>query len=256
MSQATVQAGQIHAAADNATLATVAGIIILAGVLGGWAAYLTASPDASDANREQRKRLLRFLVVGCVASACVPLFLSLVQSDLLKAIFDAPRPAFQQDLVLLGLCLVAAFSARAFLESVSRRILRDLEDVKEQQQNLQQQVVQTAELVDEQNAQPVTPEAQARAQAEAETGLVGAASLPTLDDLELKALRALTRMSFRTATGVASDTGVPRSRIGEILDSLAGKGLVALTTSPNTNGPRWRITPAGVSALNKPSSGS
>ena len=38
-------------------------------------------------------------------------------------------------------------------------------------------------------------------------------------------------------------------QIGEILDSLASKGLAAVTTSPTTRGVRWKITPAGVAVV-------
>jgi DNA-binding MarR family transcriptional regulator len=72
-----------------------------------------------------------------------------------------------------------------------------------------------------------------------------------LDDTESAVLRALTRMSFRTATGAAAEAGVSRFAVGEILDQLVSKGLAEMTASPTTKRIRWAITPAGIAALNR-----
>jgi hypothetical protein len=233
--------------ASFTTIAVVLAVILAAGLIGGWAAYLAGiGPGTAAVDRPvDRRTPLRFLVMGCVASACVPLFLSLVQSNLITTIFGSgSAPPFEQYLVLAGLCLIAAFSARAFLESVSRRVLRDLEDVKEKQHDIQQQVAQTAEIVDEQSATPVSSDTTRRA------ALFEPRSVPGMDDLEVKALQALTKMTFRTASGVASDIGISRNRVGELLDSLSAKGLATITTSPTTKGVRWRITEDGIGSLN------
>jgi DNA-binding MarR family transcriptional regulator len=224
------------------TILVVVGIIVVGGVVGGWAAYLSAqrAPDGPPPSFRP------FLVLGVTASACVPLFLSLVRSNLVDEIFRARQgQPFEEYLVLLGLCLVAAFSARAFIESVSSRIIRDLETVREENQSLREDVLETRELVDDQGSQQLSQEAIAP------TEMVDESDLPPVSDAEIRALRAMMNASYRTATGIANDIGIARHRIGEMLDSLASKGLVERTISPNTRGQRWRITPIGVAALNR-----
>jgi DNA-binding MarR family transcriptional regulator len=75
---------------------------------------------------------------------------------------------------------------------------------------------------------------------------------PEIGPTEKKALGAMMKMTFRTATGISKEIGLPRTQIGEVLDLLAAKKLVERTTSPTTGGPRWRITGLGVRALNAP----
>ena len=50
-------------------------------------------------------------------------------------------------------------------------------------------------------------------------------------------------------SGSADPPDLPRSQIGELLDSMADKGLVAITQSPTTKGARWKITAKGIAAL-------
>jgi Sugar-specific transcriptional regulator TrmB len=75
--------------------------------------------------------------------------------------------------------------------------------------------------------------------------------IPNLQPQELEALSKMMNVTFRTATGLGRDIGVPRNQVSELLDSLVEKGLVERTTSPNTGGPRWRISPTGVRTLNQ-----
>ena len=75
-------------------------------------------------------------------------------------------------------------------------------------------------------------------------------SLPILQPQEQDALRKMMNVTFRTATGLSRDIGMPRNQIGEVLNSLVEKGLVERTISPNTLGPRWKITRSGVRVLN------
>jgi len=72
-----------------------------------------------------------------------------------------------------------------------------------------------------------------------------------LDAVQKRVLRAVSRLTSRTATGIAKDSNVSRSQVGELLDELNRQGLIELTTSPNTGGVRHRITPLGAQVLNR-----
>jgi YEATS-Like-Associating Three TM/Sugar-specific transcriptional regulator TrmB len=248
--QASNAADLNQAMPDSSSILIVLMIIAIGGAIGGFAAYLTAPKDAEKKEGDTNS-LGRYMLLGLMASGCVPLFLSLVQSDLVKGLFGTGRSLpFEKYLVFLGLCLIAAFSARTFLESVSRRVLRDLENVKEKQENIAQQVQEAVEIADETRAKPIDATRQAAAVAQ-----VDSADLPGTNELERRALGAMTKTTFRTATGIAIDVGIPRSQIGEVLDSLADKGLIVLTQSPTTKGARWKIAPQGIAALNQAGEG-
>jgi hypothetical protein len=228
-------------------LGTVVVLIVVGGLVGGYGAYLAEDRESSELASYGGPRKLRFLVLGLVASACVPLFLSLVRSDILGVIFTNARgQRLESYLVFVGLCLIAAFSARAFIGSISQRILQQVEqaEARAEQANLKAEEAQETalELADERSAE-ASPERNH------EEGAATLENPPALDEVERRALQALTKMTFRTATGIAADTGVSRSQIGEVLDSLATKGLAAVTQSPTTKGVRWKITSRGIGAI-------
>jgi YLATT-like protein len=251
-------------------------IIVLAGFFGGFAAYLTDPASARKSGEARSRRaLMRFIVLGIIASACVPLFLSLIQSGLVGKIFSgvpgqrtgSSRQPFEEYLTFVGLCLLAAISARRFLDSLSRQILKRIDNLDEQASLVDQRVRQTeqkaqnaeataqtaAEVVDEQDAteQPLGVGPGLEADADAAPAL-SAAEIPPVGDEERSALKSLANLSFRTATGIARDIGMPRNQIGELLESLAEKNLITREISPKTGVLRWRITPLGGAALSKP----
>jgi hypothetical protein len=257
-----LEANQLSASlGDFAAIIIVVAIIIVSGLVGGWAAHLTSN-DAVEG--EPRRPRHPYLLLGVIAAGCVPLFLSLIQSNLVDDIFTARgEQPFKEYLVFVGLCLIAAFSARSFIESVSRRVLRDLENVKEEHEEIkqqQQEVVRqgdetreiaeqasetaqnVAETVDEQDAPPATP-------ADQMTMDIAPADVPTIDDVEKRLLEALNKKSYRTAGGVCEDSGMPRDEVTRRLKDLARRKVVEPTTSPKTGGIRWKLTPEGRAAL-------
>lgn len=243
-------AGNIASVPENLdSIFVMAGIIVVAGMIGGYAAYLTQ--DGSDnANGAAAAPAKRFFILGVVAAACVPLFLSLVRSEVVSVILtNRTGQRLESYLVFIGLCLIAAFSSRRFIESVSQRILQQVEraNVKaEQAERTAEAAQETAlEIADERSAEVQGSQETIDSDAQQQSLEIGG-----LSTNEARALRALTKMSYRTATGVAADVGMPRNQIGEVLDSLAGKGLAMVTQSPTTKGVRWKITAAGIEATN------
>ena len=98
-------------------------IIGVTGIFGGYAGYLTdqiSSSDAGDQIKTHARK--RYMFLGLISAACVPLFLSLVQSSLITNIFvtqgngNINQIPYSEFLIFAGICLVAALSARRFLE--------------------------------------------------------------------------------------------------------------------------------------------
>ena len=92
-------------------------IMAVAALIGGAAAYLTRDVTA-DGESELKTLFWRFILLGVVAAACVPLFLSLVKSRIMESILtDNQHNHLESYLIFTGLCLVAAYSARTFITS-------------------------------------------------------------------------------------------------------------------------------------------
>jgi hypothetical protein len=230
----------------------IAAIIIVAGAAGGYAAYL-AEPEQSPPESKS-KTLSRALLLGVLAAACVPLFLSLVQSGLIRTIF-APGsppspPAFEEYLIFMGLCVVAAVSSRSFIASVTEKVLQQAKEARAIAVEAKKTAEKTADEVelgesaDEPNAPPPV-EAETAAAVEGPSR----SRAGEIDDLERKALDAMLHRTYRTRTGIAEDSGISKNRISEILEGLAAKKLALRTTSPTTGGQRWIITNRGRAAL-------
>src|SRR3954467_1269784 len=239
----------------------VAGITVVAGLLGGSAAYLTEPVGDSAALDWRARTIARPLLLGVLAAACVPLFLSLVQSGLIKTIFPPPGtpprpPAFEEYLIYVGLCVVAAISSRTFIDSVTRKVLQQAKEAKEiateAKETAQQaaEEVQLGESADDAHA-PRPDFVEAVGSLASPSGLQrsseGAAE--ELSDEERMILQALTTRTYRTRTGIANDSGVPRNRVSELLEALADRKLALPTKSPRTGGARWFITKRGHAAL-------
>ena len=236
----------------------IALIILAAGLLGGWAGYLADAPGGLSAGQDERTRVKRHLVLGLVAAWSVPLFLSVLQSALLKDIFSPRKengvevvPVVEY-LIFAGFCLIAALSSRAFLDNLAKSVIRDVQDLKQHARAANSRIEDNTARVElvEESVDRDLGQPGAAAMETVVRDLEGQA-VPDLVESERNALRAMARMTFRTATGIGKDIGVPRSQVGEILDALADRKLVERTTSPTTGGPRWRITPLGIYALNR-----
>ncbi|MDX2072562.1 MAG: YEATS-associated helix-containing protein [Haliscomenobacter sp.] len=101
-------------------------IIILMGLLGGLANYLNS--------KKEERHFWRSAIMGIVAAFTIPLFLNVVDSNLI-----AEEVNLRGYLVFSGFCVLAAFYAGKFLEGLSTQVL----------QNLQKKVEETSNKADE-----------------------------------------------------------------------------------------------------------
>lgn len=252
-----------------ANIANVVMIILLGGLLGGTAAYLVDGAnrkEALSAMSETRpirdQPLLRFLLLGLIAAACVPLFLSLVKSGLITSIFSVAAPGaalvipYEDYLIFAGMCLIAAFSARTFIDSVSRQVLRKVESVEEKANvaartasDAKKVATETANEVESIDANAKRPEAAEKLALDS-PNFVPMTNFKLSDD-QMRVLQAMTFKPYRTHTGIAADSGVSPNRISDLLEDLHGHQLAVPTTSPTTGGARWTISKAGQEFLTR-----
>ena len=99
-------------------------VLLLAGLLGGLANHLmNARSDPEHASWKES------IVVGIAASFMVPLFLNMISSDLLGRIVGGDAGEQVEGLLLLaGFSIAAAVSSRAFVASLSARVLREVQE--------------------------------------------------------------------------------------------------------------------------------
>lgn len=230
-------------------------IILATGLIGGTAAWLSEPRPGPDDPPVPEPLLKRFLFLGVVAAACVPLFLSLLKSGLITGIFRAPdsAPAYEDYLIFIGLCLVAAVSARRFIDSITQQLIRRLDEVDAkagraaaaaaEAREVAHEAVVEVEAADDEEGDEQPAEGPELSMAEAR------AAPAEVTPSERRALEAMTKHRMRTRTGIAEDSGISRNRISELLEALADKGLARPTSSKRTGGARWAITNKGRAAI-------
>jgi hypothetical protein len=123
------------------TLAIV-GIILLAGIFGGLVNYFTLyNQKEAGSNRKCREAVL----VGIAASFLVPLFLSMISSDLIVNCRTDDKYYF----VFAGLCLFAGIFSRRFINSIGKKILDQVEMAKEKVNDIEEKGNEQRVLVQE-----------------------------------------------------------------------------------------------------------
>lgn len=90
------------------------GIMLFTGLLGGVANYFLSDRGDVFATRD----LLKYAVLGMVASLTVPLFLNMISSDLLAMAKSRPVDLF----VFAGFCLLFVLFSRRLVASLSSRL--------------------------------------------------------------------------------------------------------------------------------------
>jgi len=184
---------------------TLLAIMLLAGGFGGIVNHLLDR----RAGREGHS-LLRSVCIGIAAALLVPLFLNMISSTLLVQTEVDEEKLF----VFAGFCLIAAISSSAFIRRLSRKVLQDVQDL---QKSVNKTQAELELLLD----------------AASEPGLAQPGALTTLTRMppqknvvEVMKSLAAGKYLFRSAEGIARDTGLPVDEIAAALNELLSAGLV------------------------------
>jgi hypothetical protein len=91
--------------------------------------------------------VVKSMFIGFTAAFVVPLFLSLARSSLISDILSRKAadgtPDLSDMLILAGFCIVAALSARTFMQGVSRQVMNIARETREQVAYVNQKVIST-----------------------------------------------------------------------------------------------------------------
>jgi hypothetical protein len=104
--------------------------MLASGALGGLANALTTT-----LNDEESYPILKRIIVGTIASIAVPAFLNMISSSILKEDMSS-----LDYFIFAGFCLIAGFSSKSFLTSMSKRLVERLNKIENQQDELKSEV--------------------------------------------------------------------------------------------------------------------
>lgn len=186
-------------------IAILIGIIIGAGLLGGAANFHMEKANGAG--------FLKSLLLGLTAAATVPLFLKTVSSNLMSDCLKNDDLSLY--LVFFGFCTVAALFSSKFLQSLADKLLQEVKEVKQKQEEL----AETTEVLVEHSSEPSNPAAsiisppgsgdgsefESFKSADApKSGIV----ITLSDEHKIIAMLQSSRFAFRTVEGIAKDTGL------------------------------------------------
>lgn len=215
----------------------ILGTMLAAGVLGGLINYYLSDPQA-----EKPLTWWQHLIVGLGAAFMVPVFLNMISSRLIADIAGAAITPdnLSRLLVLAGFCLLAAVSSRAFIRSMTDRLLREVSAAKK----VANEAKVTAENAEAMVEATVEPELE---HPPVSSALASAKRTPVeITDNERKVLKAMmgSRFSMRSLTGIARDAGLPPHEVQHLFGTLFEKCLIVEGKSKSGQ-PRWYPTAEG-----------
>jgi DNA-binding MarR family transcriptional regulator len=202
-------------------------VMIAAGLFGGLINYFLAAGDAAaegsaTGGKKESNTIQKSLSIGVGAAFLVPLFLNMISSNLL----ELSKQDASKLLVFAGFCLIASISSKAFINTISDRILsevktarRDASDAKKEVEKVQPKVEALTA-----HATKIDPPLEADVTSAGE-------SSPDLSPNEKIVLRVLGDpiYAFRSMFGLARDADIPPEDMVNILSELIKKKLVAKT---------------------------
>lgn len=243
-------------------------IMIISGLCGGYANYLLSKADFStlladnqlpsvkpQASEQICLNCWEFIVLGVIATFTVPLFLSLAQSDLLKSVLRNDGLEPDKVFVFGGFCLIAAISSRAFLQTISSRVIalandasRTSQETKRLQASIKADVEEIEEVVGSQTAPDETIDTDNQSALDLGPDFMDGVRDRSADELDI--FRALQKKPYtrRTLAGISRDSLISKDKAKELLGKLVGEGLVREIPSKKTGNSLYILTSTGAYA--------
>jgi len=221
-------------------MATIVFWVFACGIAGGARNFLIDLKEGGSCETKALSIFLR-LIEGLLASATVPLFLSLIGNDIVSTILHPPAPgngeAEYAVLKFAGFCLIAAIFSKSYLEGLSQKVMnlqKDVDATKKATETLANTV--DAGLIED-GAPPKR------------VGILPTGTIETLTANERAILQTFKEGKFpiRSIDGLVMSTNLAAPDIGAALESLKVRGLVRSVDTQH--GVRWSATPAGYALV-------
>lgn len=195
-------------------------LMIGAGLLGGITNYFRIE--------QEKKDLFSFfknVLMGISASLLIPLFLNMISSNLFKESASDSLKLF----ILFGFCLIASLSSKAFIETISARLLNEMKETKKKLEDIKK----AAGAVIRKETEPE--------ETEATSSFLKLHAFSFGEDAK-KVLNALGggKYAWRTLRGIAQETGMPKENVLNSLNWLSSNRLAETGEKG-----RWALTLEG-----------
>jgi hypothetical protein len=211
--------GTVNPDLSHAALLIV--IILGAGALGGLGNRYIVTDDSPNWKKS--------LVLGIIASAAIPLFLHIVDSNLmLEAKID-----FTNYFVFAGFCLIAAVFSTRFLDSLSSSIINRLQQV-ETRQTQQEELVMP---IVENNQAPLNTDP--GAQAGSENADIGSKGLFMDSHVDAASAMSSKQFLYFSEDSLAKMTNKSTAEIADELKKLEAQGKAKQITKGSTGEKVW-----------------
>ncbi|MDO8969357.1 MAG: hypothetical protein Q7U74_01645 [Saprospiraceae bacterium] len=215
-------------------IAILVSLILAAGILGGSANYQMEKTNGAG--------YWKSVLLGLTAAATVPLFLKTVSSELTQECIDGKPTAY---FVFFGFCTVAAIFSSKFLQSLGDKLLQDLKAVKEKQEELSD----TTDVLVAQNSDPSAmdiPVPDLSDGSELESFKSAGSPRSAVAEVKSESLRVFStlqtgKFAFRTAAGIAKDSGLDLGTVEIKLAELELQGKVKRTTRARDGVNVWSL---------------
>ncbi|MDD2774925.1 MAG: hypothetical protein PHU06_03120 [Gallionella sp.] len=235
----------------------IALVMFCAGALGGIVNFFLAD----SAEQEKPLPWWQHVLVGVVASFMVPLFLNMISGDLIDKIqgIDGKAADYSKMFVLAGFCLVAAVSSRAFIRTLSDKVLQEVRKKVEAVDKKVDEAVVKSDAAEEKASAASADASEARqavsplveddpveeSSGEARVREIASARIE-ITPTEASVLKVMADSSFalRSITGTAKDAGLDKATTSATISSLLSKELIGETIGKSGQ-PRWFLTKAG-----------
>lgn len=205
-------------------IAILASIIFAAGLLGGAANYYMEQANGAGFRKS--------LLLGLTAAATVPLLLNTMSSSLTDKCLNGEPAAY---FVFFGFCTIAAIFSSKFLQSLGDKLLQELKEVKQKQEDL----AETTDVLVAQNSDPSEAPAPTTVPAadgdgsEFESFKAGdsskSPSVVLSDEQKVLHLLQTSKFAFRTVDGIVKDTALDIGTVQGKLLELEIQGKVKKT---------------------------
>jgi hypothetical protein len=217
----------------------------VAGVTGGVVNYMFLSKD----QREGWRSFFTSIIGGLAASFIMPLFLKTISSNLVTNLLDTEgvidasgklqsKGTIEDVLVFAGFCLIAAISSKAFIQTLSDKVLREAREAKQRTKDLEKEVDEIEKAVSPLVESEDTQISQIVTEAEHE--------FPHIAETQKAILMALDRSHYtlRSPSGLAKDLKMVIEDVLHELEELKAMGLVR-ELARKKGGVRWSISTSG-----------
>ncbi len=191
--------------------------MVVFGLLGGLV-------NAIKTNQE-KKDYWKSLVKGIAAALLVPIFLEIMQSELVT--IEKPESqgttTLYDYLVFGGLCLIVAVFSDSFIDTIGNKLMKKVQkaEIKATESNKKVNTLINNMAEPDENEDSVEKRVR-----NIQEGLKFKGQVSDLDKV-INSLKDNHQYKYRTINGIMKDTGLPKPNVTQMLKNLEKQGIVA-----------------------------